>query len=102
MSAPGTIEGVLRWVPAAENGPTLPFEGDRITAFAHVGSDAGAESALVVSGLIAGASEATVQARWADGYPALATAPGDTITLSASQRPIATLVVSAIAPPGPE
>ena len=93
MTADRVIEGVLRWVPPGENGPTIPFDGERITAFAHVGSERSSESAIAVSGLVAGAEECLVRAKWVDGYPALAVTAGDVITLTASQRPIATLAV---------
>src|SRR5262245_29486388 len=93
VAAERVIEGVLRWVPPGENGPTIPFDGERITAFAYVGSERGAESAIAVSGLVVGAEECAVRAEWVDGYPALAVVAGDVITLTASQRPIATLAV---------
>ena len=93
MRRVSTVTGVLRWVPASENGPTIPFDGDRITAFARLDSDPTAESALVVRGLVAGATECSVEAEWVDGYPALATSPGDVIMLTASQRPIARITV---------
>jgi hypothetical protein len=89
-----TMTGTLRWVPIEENGPTLPFDNTRLSAFAYVGDDRQNESALVVRGIELGATESSVEAEWVDGYPALAAHPGDVITLVASQRPIATLALT--------
>lgn len=90
-----TIAGILRWIPVADNGPTMPFEHERISAFAYVGDDQRRETVLVAHGVRPGATESEVEARWVNGYPELPVRPGDLITLTASQRPIAILEVTA-------
>ena len=46
-----TMTGTLRWIPAEENGPTMPFDQQHISAFAYVGDRRNDESAIVVRGL---------------------------------------------------
>jgi hypothetical protein len=92
------IVGTLVWAAPEENGPTMPYDGDAITSFAYVGDARRQESALAVSGLVPGAGECRVEARWVDTYPELDVGPGDVITLVASQRRIATIAVDAVRP----
>lgn len=87
-----TISGEFRWVPAEDNGPTMPFERSRISAFAYVGDHMN-ETAVFVEGLPPAGETAPVSLRWVDGYPAPDVEPGDVITLTASQRSIATIRV---------
>ena len=96
-----TMTGTFRWIPVEQNGPTMPFDFERISAFAFVGDDMRTESAIVVRGLQRGASESSVKAQWVDGYPELDARPGDVITLVASQRPIATISLSSVLAPRP-
>ena len=91
-----TLTGTLRWIPAEENGPTMPFDQQHISAFAYVGDRRDDESAIVVRGLEEGTTESSVEAEWVDSYPQLTTSPGDVITLISAQRPIATISVTAV------
>jgi hypothetical protein len=91
-----TLTGTLRWIPAEENGPTMPFDQQHISAFAYVGDRRDDESAIVVRGLEEGTTESSVEAEWVDSYPQLTTSPGDVITLIGAQRPIATIAVTSI------
>ena len=91
-----TLTGTLRWIPAEENGPTMPFDQQHISAFAYVGDRRDDESAIVVRGLEEGTTESSVEAEWGDSYPQLTTSPGDVITLIGAQRPIATIAVTSI------
>lgn len=91
-----TMTGTLRWIPAEENGPTMPFDQQHISAFAYVGDRRDDESAIVVRGLEEGTTESSVEAEWVDSYPQLTTSPGDVITLIGAQRPIATIAVTSI------
>lgn len=86
------IRGEFRWVPIEQNGPSLPFDGDRLSAFAYL--DPSQESAIYVEGLPGAGEAGGVEARWCDGYPAPLTKAGDVITIIASQRPIATIEVT--------
>ncbi|MBK6309488.1 MAG: hypothetical protein IPF42_02465 [Candidatus Microthrix sp.] len=90
------MTGTLRWIPAEENGPTMPFDQQHISAFAYVGDRRNDESAIVVRGLEEGTTESSVEAEWVDSYPQLTTSPGDVITLIGAQRPIATIAVTSI------
>ena len=91
-----TLTGTLRWIPAEENGPTMPFDQQHISAFAYVGDRRNDESAIVVRGLDKDSTESSVEAEWVDSYPALSTRTGDVITLIGAQRPIATIAVTSI------
>lgn len=89
------ITGRLRWVAPEDNGPTLPFERDRITTFVRALDDHGVEweSVLRVRGMVIGAVECAVTAEWVDTYPPLPVRTGTVISLLASQRAIAHLTV---------
>ena len=86
------ITGSFRWVPAEENGPSLPYAHERISAYAYIDPDE--ESAIFVQGIPGFGETGEVVATWCEGYPSPVAKPGDIITLLASQRPIATIMVS--------
>ena len=97
----GGMAGTFHWIPAAENGPTAPFPGERITAFAYVGDGHRRDLAIRVQGLQSGGGAAEVTATWVDGYAPGEVREGDVITLVASQRPIARLEVTRVGSPAP-
>jgi hypothetical protein len=88
------LTGMFRWIPAEDNGPCLPFDRPRISAFAYVEGRSDVEGALLIRDLPDQGAGAQVAAQWLSGYPLPRTEPGDVVTLIASQRPIATITVS--------
>ncbi len=70
----------------------MPFVHNQISAFAYI--DPAEESAIRVEGIPGFGKTGDVLASWCDGYPTPEAHAGDVITLIASQRPIATIVVT--------
>jgi hypothetical protein len=89
-----TITGNLHWIPADENGPNLPFELEKMSAFAYVEPRADVEGAVLIRGLAGDGSDSAVKVQWVPGYPVPETSAGDVITVLAAQRPIATITVT--------
>jgi hypothetical protein len=88
--------GTFEWIPVERNGPTSPFDRTKISAFAFVEPRWEMQGAVLIDELPAAGTHAPVEGRWLPGYPVPETRPGDTITLTASQRPIATVTVTAV------
>jgi hypothetical protein len=90
------FSGVFRWIPTDDNGPTMPFDRAKMSAFAYVEPRAVEQGAVLLDGLPEPAAEGLVEGRWIDGYPCPDTRVGDTVTVIAAQRPIATVAVTAV------
>lgn len=89
-----SFEGTFRWIPVAENGPTLPFGRPKMAAFAYVEPRRETEGALLIHGLPGPDEAGRVTASWTAGYAIPTALPGDVVTVVASQRPIATIDVT--------
>jgi len=94
MSVGAAFVGTFHWIPAVENGPTIPFGRPKMSAFAYVEPQRDNEGALLVEGVPAQEEDAAVRARWIVGYPTPHTNVGDVVTVLAGQRPIATITVT--------
>lgn len=88
------IIGNLRWIPAAENGPNIPFQLTKMSAFAYVEPNVDVEGAVLIRGLTGDGDDSRAELSWVPGYPMPETGPGDVITVLAAQRPIATIIVT--------
>jgi hypothetical protein len=88
--------GTFAWIPVDRNGPTVPFDRPRMSAFAYVEPRWQEEGAVLIDELPAPGTTAPVEARWLPGFPVPETRRGDTVTVTASQRPIATITVTAV------
>src|SRR3954467_12879941 len=89
-----TVSGRFQWIPASENGPTMPFGRPKLSGFAYVEPRRDVEGAILLHGLPDGDAAAEVEGRWLPGYPVPETRVGDVIVVVASQRPIARLAVT--------
>ena len=89
--------GTLRWIPATENGPSVPFDRPKMTAFAYVEPQRDEEGAILIRGLAQWGADCRVEVCWLPGYPIPDTNVGDVISVLASQRRIATITVTGIA-----
>lgn len=92
----GGIVGTVSWIPASENGPTIPFNGPKLMAFAYVGDRHREDTPIVVRGLQGDGASCEVTAEWVADYAAPTVRAGDVITLVASQRPIARIEVTSV------
>ena len=91
-----TVTGRFQWIPASENGPTMPFGRPKMSGFAYVEPRRDVEGAILLHGLPDRDATADVEGRWLSGYPLPETRVGDTIVIVASQRPIALLTVTQV------
>jgi hypothetical protein len=87
--------GTFHWIAAEDNGPSVPFSRPRMSAFAYVEPHWDVEGAVIIEDLPSEDVDAPVTVRWLPGYPMPVTRPGDTVTVTAAQRPIATITVTA-------
>lgn len=86
--------GTFHWISPADNGPSVPFDRPRMSAFAYVEPRWDVEGAVLVEHLPPADADGPVEARWLAGYSVPATQVGDTVVVTASQRPIATITVT--------
>lgn len=96
-----TVSGRFQWIPASENGPTMPFGRPKMSAFAYVEPKREVEGAILLHGLPDGDAVGEVTGTWLSGYPVPETCVGDVIVVVASQRPIGRLTVTEVAAPAP-